>query len=1323
MGRGVLRGLLGSRRLWAYVACLALLSALALVVTAPQARAALPVQVGFTLEGCDRPAGLTLPRPDGKFICPDAEYSGGNQGSNWSELDLVPMRLTARIRPEQTFVVAIAADAEEGGSQGFDLISVPQVNGGLSGPTCRAPVVGAQERLDPGIDNIDVTIVRRLTITSAGDETCVYDWYERLAVGAGFNGSSLHTSLRNENLTSSGVGTQSVSLNPGSVKAQGLSKTIKAARGDGFLWSLSKTNVASTGSVDTCATDPTGSFTTTISWTRTPVTGDVTWTTQVFATNPSGRQLNIRVEDVVSAGGTVVDRTTGPVVAVPALSTNVKVLDHSGTAPASATTVSDTATATYLDPDTGTTVPGTTSATASASVTTTSAGNPTAQVTDVTTANQPLALTGLSTGTADVGLGDFVSTPITWTSGTVNASGSATLTFVAALPDEFIGVVAVPDEATLTDGLGLQVRSSALASVAGTPSPPRLNFVKNVDVPPSRDATFFFSLWLKGADGEKTTVDPVLDGPVTIPAGASSSSSVEVTVPPSPFGYIWEEIPAPGYVVPDPGELDPMGVCDSLTGTVANTRAVGTIEVTKVVEGSTLGASATTTVLVDCSPGTTYDESLTVTPGVPVETGAIPTGTSCTVSEPDPPPGYELVDIIPSSVVVTAGPDPVEVTVTNRRLIGELTVTKVLDGAPAGADTTFAAEVDCEPGDTYDTQLELTVTDPATQASSAPLPIPVGLTCTVTEPDVPDGWALAGLAPDAGQVTIGTEPLEVTITNTRVQGSLVVQKVTEGAALGADTVFTLGVDCSDGFDETVELDVGTQGTAFEVIDGIASGSTCTITEDDPPDGWELVDIVPNPVVIGTDPSEPASVAVTNRRQTGRLDIVKQAVGPIAGAGQNFTVHLECPGDQYDTDLTMRVPGDDGSTTATVGGIPTGVQCTLSETDVPAGWELTGIEPNPVTVTDSDTEVEATITNTRVLGGLTVTKQLSGDVAGADTSFAVHVDCPAAGIDQDLTLTVTDGESASETIGDIPTGVACSVTETELPDGWRLGLIEPQEVEIGGGDPAVVTVTNIRETGGLGITKNLSGPISGASTTFSAFMDCDGEAYDRTVSITVTPPDLAETVLIDGIPTGTHCVFTEPNIPPQWDLGGIASNEITIDTPDLLEINVVNVREVGAVTVVKRLNDTLADDVSFDLTLDCSDDFYDTEVPVTITAGSASVSEEFTGIPTGVTCAVTETALPQGWELESIEPSSVTSGEQTATITVSNTVMVSPPPTASPSATVAPTTPPTTAVPSAPPSAVGDLAFTGAQLWAAILAALLALTAGGVLVFTSRRHRH
>ena len=38
------------------------------VLPAPPADAAVPVQVNLSLTGCNRPANLTLPRPDGKFI-------------------------------------------------------------------------------------------------------------------------------------------------------------------------------------------------------------------------------------------------------------------------------------------------------------------------------------------------------------------------------------------------------------------------------------------------------------------------------------------------------------------------------------------------------------------------------------------------------------------------------------------------------------------------------------------------------------------------------------------------------------------------------------------------------------------------------------------------------------------------------------------------------------------------------------------------------------------------------------------------------------------------------------------------------------------------------------------------------------------------------------------------------------------------------------------------------------------------------------------------------------------------------------------------------
>ena len=66
---------------------------------------------------------------------------------------------------------------------------------------------------------------------------------------------------------------------------------------------------------------------------------------------------------------------------------------------------------------------------------------------------------------------------------------------------------------------------------------------------------------MRGPGGNKTTVAPVVDGPVTVPAGAGSSSSI--SAPPSPNGYIYEENPASGYAVPPAAPLGPMDVCDT----------------------------------------------------------------------------------------------------------------------------------------------------------------------------------------------------------------------------------------------------------------------------------------------------------------------------------------------------------------------------------------------------------------------------------------------------------------------------------------------------------------------------------------------------------------------------------------------------------------------------------------------------------------------------------------------------------------------------------------------------------------------------------------
>src|SRR5207244_8225692 len=84
-----------------------------------------PSGVSFKLAGCKIPSGTTLPI-SGKFICADADYSEGNLGKGWNELDLVPLRITmdaGNSAPStQTYSFRIAADYSKNGIPGWDFI-------------------------------------------------------------------------------------------------------------------------------------------------------------------------------------------------------------------------------------------------------------------------------------------------------------------------------------------------------------------------------------------------------------------------------------------------------------------------------------------------------------------------------------------------------------------------------------------------------------------------------------------------------------------------------------------------------------------------------------------------------------------------------------------------------------------------------------------------------------------------------------------------------------------------------------------------------------------------------------------------------------------------------------------------------------------------------------------------------------------------------------------------------------------------------------------------------------------------------------------------
>ena len=265
------------------------------------------------------------------------------------------------------------------------------------------------------------------------------------------------------------------------------------------------------------------------------------------------------------------------------------------------------------------------------------------------------------------------------------------------------------------------------------------------------------------------------------------------------------------------------------------------------------------------------------------------------------------------------------------------------------------------------------------------------MTCTVSEGQIPDGWGFDGITPNS-VVTIDQDTTEVTVTNTRLIGSLVVNKVAAGDPIDASTEFTVHVACSNGFEEDVALDVGTAGGDSATVGPIPSGVSCTVTEPTTPEGWTRVSIEPGMVVIGTDPTNPVGVTVTNERDVGTIEVEKVVEGDPAGSDATATIEVGCPGDDYDQTLIVP-PGE----TVETGEIPTLLECTISEPIPPEGWDVT-IDPDTVVV-QGGPPVLVTVTNTRQTGEVTVVKRLVGPVAGADTEFTLELDCEAEGFPQ------------------------------------------------------------------------------------------------------------------------------------------------------------------------------------------------------------------------------------------------------------------------------------------------------------------------------------
>jgi len=478
--------------------------------------------LSFRLQGCNLVAGTTLPDVNGKYICPDAQYTDGNLGKNWSELDLVPHRvlIDAGANPDSTYHFQVEADYQDSGRTGYDFISAApeKVSGG-----CNASF-GAQATRGSGT----VVIYRDVTVTNQQpNTTCQIDYYVRLAIGAHlWPGSSLHTRLANNIGTQSGIGNKENSIPVNEISPQELSKDMSASQTADNTWDISKgAEPAHIDFANSCTSgaDLKQAVAVTITWKKIAADPSViTIVTHVYATNPAARTITVNVSDAIRSGTTVLDTATSS-ADVPA-NTKLLVLTHTTTAPAGTANLNDVATGTYTDTATGIPIPQTTTANASASVQVTTT-NGTATITD----SESISGTGLSfsvdsttgaSGTFGGGytLGTKTTGPVDWTSATQSGDGTVTYNKTVYLDQPRSTTGSLDDTATVTgsDGFTASAKDSVDIKSAALVD---LTINKTIPNVLSGSETQSFSFTVKDKDGN-TVATPS----VSFAAGETSKS-------------------------------------------------------------------------------------------------------------------------------------------------------------------------------------------------------------------------------------------------------------------------------------------------------------------------------------------------------------------------------------------------------------------------------------------------------------------------------------------------------------------------------------------------------------------------------------------------------------------------------------------------------------------------------------------------------------------------------------------------------------------------------------------------------------------------------
>lgn len=1072
--------------------------------------------VSFTLEACRLTPGQTLPIA-GKFVCPDAMYTTGNLGKAWNELDLVPHRLSTtsgtQAGASTDYKVSVAADGITNGKVGYDVISAPVVNTTLSDASCSVTsgaTATSGTAATPFGGGTDTVLYKDLTIHQTKGTTCVLDWYQRLALTSHlYSGSSLQSYMfPAANL---GGAKKTISIPVNQILPQSLTKDMSASQSQDYAWNLSKGAVPS--AVDfanscTVSGRTSANVAITVSWTR--VTADpsaVTIFTHVYATNPSARTIRTTVTDRIYAGSTQTTQVT-PTQSASSLTgltataeiapgATVKLIDFTGTVPAgTASSFNDVATGTYTDTVTNVAIPQTTSASATASVSTTAGGNNTASISDSESISSgfQFKVTSVSghAGTFAGGytLNSSTTGPVVWNSGTLSANGS--VTFNKTITADAAGYVTVADNRTLSDTANLTgaggFTASASASVNLTSEATlSVGVRKNMQGGVTGTQTFNFDVYA-GSNPGNTIVGLNKLGTITIPItppalSGNGSLTAAATGAASTFTIV-EQTASPWAAQANQVQTITLPNCTG-TSTFNNSFGPATAQVRKVTVPA--GAESGWTFTLG-GPGTPVGGEERTTTGAgyisfttPLEQG------SYTITEASRT-GFDFTTSSSECSFTVVYPDNADhnyqCTFTNTQR-GSLEVAKTVNwnGVTPDATQTFTL---CVTGPTYPTPTLVNGGCQTIGSNGGTLTWNnlVEGNYTVSENAPGASWVVSGGDGATVAVSPGLKTTASGITNTRKLGSLQVSKTVDWNGVTPVTSQTFQI-CVTGpsYPAPTAANGGCQNADYNggtlTWNNLVPGNY-TASETGPGSSWTVAGSPTATITVPADGTTAVTVPViTNTRKLGALEITKSVewngITPVNG--QTFSICITGPSYPTANCQTFTYAGGLVQTWSNL--IPGSY--TITEPGLGSEWTKTGA--TSATVPNDGGQGAATVTNTRKLGSLQVTKTVNwvGSTPDASATFSICITGPSYPTTPNCKSIGSSGGQLTWT-GLLPGSY--TITEANPGSQWTVLVSgSPATVPNDGGQGSA-SVTNTLKSGAAKVSKTVRGVAPSGAQAFS-----------------------------------------------------------------------------------------------------------------------------------------------------------------------------------------------------------------------------------------------